>query len=176
MKISTILLVSFILSIPSVALAGPWTATLKEYQCLEIEKFTVDREDFSSHETERAATIPDETLSRLQHKVVGEVIRAKIVGEVTKADAKPCEGRALVLGGKVTDYKEGDRAARMFIGWGSGKQKFEVQCYIKDKQSGNVLVKKQVVDRKVGGIAGGDEAKGESDFAEKVASFVKNGK
>lgn len=176
MKIITILLVSFILSIPSVALAGPWTGTLKEYQCIEIEKFAVDREDFSSREMERAATIPDETLSRLQHKIVGEVTRAKIADEVTKADAKPCEGKALVLGGKVTDYKEGSRAARILVGWGAGKQKFEVQCYIKDKQSGDIIARKQVVDRKVGGISGGDEAKGESDFAEKVVSFVKNGK
>jgi len=176
MKIIGVLFVSLAMFIPSVVLAGPWISTLKEYQCLEIEKFAVDREDFSSTEMERAATIPDETLSRLQHKVVGEITRAKIIDEVTKADAKPCESKALVLGGKVTDYKEGDRAARMFIGWGAGKQKFEVQCYIKDKQTGDVLTKKQVVDRKMGGISGGDEAKGESDFAEKVAGFVKNGK
>lgn len=176
MKNIVVILALFAVSIPSVVFAGPWVSTLKEYNCLEIEKFTVDREDFSSTEMERAATIPDETLSRLQHKIVGEITRAKIIEKVTKADSKSCEGKALVFGGKVTDYKEGNRAARIFIGWGAGKQKFEVQCYIKDKQNGDVLARKQVVDRKVGGISGGDEAKGESDFAEKVARFVKRGK
>jgi len=77
---------------------------------------------------------------------------------------------------KVTDYKKGSRAARLWIGMGAGKQKFEVQCYLEDKESGEILARKEIIDRKIGGWAGGDEGKGESDFAEKVAKFVKHGK
>ena len=153
--------------------AEDWSETLKKYDCLEVEKFAVDRENFSSKKMERAATIPDEALDHLQHKVVGEVSRGNLLPKVSKTE---CTGKTLVFGGKVTDFKKGSRSARIWIGMGAGKQKFEVQCFLKDKVTGEVLVRKEIIDRKVGGWAGGDEAKGESDFAEKVAKFVKNGK
>lgn len=153
-----------------------WKKTLQSYECLEVEEFYVDRDDFSSRRMERAAAIPKETLGSIQHTIVGEVTRKGIVPSVKKAQASACNGKTLVFGGQVTDYKKGSRAARMMIGLGAGKQKFEVQCYLKDKQSGETIASGRVVDRKFGGLAGGDEAKGQRDFAEKVARFVKNGK
>jgi len=157
----------------SIGFAEDWEKTLKKYECLEVEKFTVDREDFSSKKMERAACIPDEDLMHLQHKIVGEISRKKLFQKVSKTE---CTGTTMVFGGKVTDFKKGSRAARIWIGMGAGKQKFEVQCFLKDKSTGAVLLRKEIIDRKVGGWAGGDEAKGESDFAEKVAKFIKKGK
>jgi len=165
-----------ILLICTNAYAAKWTVTLSEYQCIEVEKFIVDRNDYSTKKLERAASIPDESLVSLQHKIVGEIIRKSILPEVKKADLEPCKSKAIVFGGKVTEYKKGSRAARILIGLGAGKQKFEVQSYIKDKQTGNILASKKIVDRKFGGIAGGDEAKGERDFAEKAMRFVRSGK
>ena len=155
---------------------GSWEDTLKTYSCIEIEKFQVDREDYSTKDRERAAAIPDETLSSLQHKIVGELSRQSVLPKITKANENPCTGKSLAFGGKIVDYKKGNRAARILIGFGAGKQKFEVESYLKDKQSGESLATKKIIDRKVGGLAGGDEAKGEYDFAEKVAQFVKMGK
>ncbi len=153
--------------------AEEWSNTLKSYDCLEVHKFAVDREDYSSKKLERAGTIPEEALEHLQHKVVGEVTRGELFPKVSKTE---CSGKTLVFGGKVTDFKKGSRSARIWIGMGAGKQKFEVQCYLKDKATGKVLRRKEIIDRKIGGWAGGDEAKGESDFAEKVAKFVRHGK
>lgn len=150
-----------------------WSTTIAQYDCLEVEKFVVDRDDFSSKAMERAAAIPEEALDHLQHKSVGEVTRDDLFTKVSKTE---CAGKTLIFGGKVTDFKQGNRSARIWIGMGAGKQKFEVQCYLKDKASGDVLARKEIIDRKIGGWSGGDEAKGESDFAEKVARFIKNGK
>ncbi|MFH1654566.1 MAG: DUF4410 domain-containing protein [Pseudomonadota bacterium] len=175
-KTITLTLVALSMIFASSAFAGSWSSILSEYQCLEVEKFSVDRDNFSNKEMERAASIPDARLTSLQHKIVGEIVREKLLPKVTKADKSSCKGKTLVFGGQVTDYKEGNRAARIFIGLGAGKQKFEVQSYLKDKATGKVLTKKEIIDRKIGGISGGDEAKGESDFAEKVVSFVKSGK
>jgi len=151
-----------------------WVSTLGKYDCLEIEKFQVNREDFSNRERERASAIPEETLDQLQHAIVGEATREKIVSQVKKAPG--CKGETIVFGGIVTDYKQGSRAARILVGLGAGKQKFQVESYLKDKKTDEPLANKQIIDRKVGGWAGGDEAKGHQDFAEKVTTFIKKGK
>jgi hypothetical protein len=168
--------VVLVLCISCVSFAGNWNSTLAEYNCLEVEKIQVDRNDFSTKKLERAAAFPEEMRTSLQHKIVGEISRENIIPSVKKAGTTACTGKTLIYGGKLTEYKKGSRAARIMIGMGAGKQKIEVDSYIKDKSTGQVLATKTVVDRKFGGIAGGDEAKGERDFAEKVARFVKNGK
>jgi hypothetical protein len=170
------MLAAILLFMAQICLGSAWKDTLQSYDCLEIETFYVDRDDFSSRKMERAAAIPEEALGSLQHTIVGEITRKGIVPSVKKAQVSACNGKTLVFGGQVTDYKKGSRAARMMIGLGAGKQKFEVECFLKDKQSGETLASRRVVDRKFGGIAGGDEAKGQRDFAEKVARFVKSGK
>lgn len=156
-------------------LHAEWAVFLKNYDCLEVQRFSVDRENYSSQKLERAATIPDEILGELQHKIVGQSVREKLVGKVVKAEEQECQGRALIYGGKVTEYKRGSRVARIMIGLGAGKQKFEVESFLRDKSSGETLATKTVVDRKVGGLAGGDEEKGQRDFAEKAVHFIRDG-
>ncbi len=162
-----------LMSLSSIGFAGDWTETLKKYECLEVRKFTVDREDLSTKKSKRAATIPDEALDHLQQKITEEISRKKLVPEVSGDE---CTGVTLVFGGRVTDFKKGSRSARFWIGLGAGQQKFEVQCFLRDKATGEILLTKEIIDRKVGGWAGGDDAKGESDFAEKVAKFIRKGK
>ncbi len=173
-KIAMYSLAALILFVSS-PVSAEW-ATIKNYDCLEVEKFTVDRKDYSSTKLERAAAIPEEILTNLQHKIVGETIRSKIISQVVKKEESKCSAKTLIYGGKVTDYKQGSRAARILIGLGAGKQKFEVESYLKDKASGQIIASKKIIDRKFGGLAGGDEDKGQQDFAEKVAAFIKNGK
>ena len=114
----------------------------------------------------------------MSHPDTGHVRRSEVSRNhlVPKVSKDECSGKTLILGGQVTDFKKGSRSARMWIGFGAGKQKFQVQCFLKDAETGEVLARKEIIDRKVGGWAGGDEGKGESDFAEKVAKFVKKGK
>ncbi len=159
---------------PVPPLTDDWGDKISNYDCIEIQNFFVDREDFSTHKMERVAEISEEVIDSIQHMIVGEISRSKVYGSVKKTDN--CEGRTLVFGGTVTDFKKGSRAARLLIGLGAGKQKLEVKTYLKDKKTDAILASKKVVDRKWGGLAGGDEAKGLRDFAEKVVRFVKTGK
>ncbi len=146
---------------------------LSSYSCVEVEKFQVDRDNFSTKELERAASIPDEDLVNLQHKIVGHLVRSQSFQKVVKAGQEHCSENAIIYGGTVVDYKKGNRAARILIGLGAGKQKFEVQSYLKDKKSGQMLAQKSIIDRKWAGVAGGDEDQGMNDFAEKAVRFIK---
>lgn len=164
---------------------------------LEIARFDVDRENYTTKSLERAGKIPDETLDDLQRALLGEFTRAGLFKTVRKPVATPDSTNAdaagseadsgstddaesakstesvLVISGTITDFKPGNRGARMLIGFGAGGQKFEVDCVLMDWASGKKIGEATIVDRKFGGITGGDEAKGRSDFAEKVVKFVK---
>ena len=164
---------------------------------LEVARFDVDRENYTTKKLERAGKIPDETLDDLQRALLGEFTRAGMFGKVGKpaeaggsaAAAEAAEagdasysggtsgsdnasGPGVILSGTITDFKAGNRAARLLIGLGAGGQKFQVECVLKDRATGRVVGEKTIVDRKWGGLTGGDEAKGRSDFAEKVVAFV----
>ena len=77
-QILVLILVTFF---ASSTFAG-WKGTRKNYDCLEIEKFSVDRNDFSNRKRERAAAFPDEGVDALQHAIVGEVFRKNIFKSV----------------------------------------------------------------------------------------------
>lgn len=144
------------------------------YSVLEVELFEVDRKDVSTKEAERAGMIPDEMLLYIQRGIVGELTREKAFPTVRKIeDSEEEVDGVLVLSGRITDFKPGNRAARIMIGFGAGGQKIEAECVLKDKRTDKILAKKIVVDRKVAGWAGGDETKGIHDFAEKVHAFIK---
>lgn len=142
------------------------------YTAIEIARFDVNREDYSSKEAERAGRIPDETLDTIQRIVIAEFTKAQIFPKAGKPGGAADMDPALELGGRVIDFKAGNKVARYFVGMGAGQQKIEIECVLKDKKTGNVLAREVILDRKVGGIAGGDEEKGLRDFAEKVIVFV----
>ncbi len=150
-----------------------WGETLKGYNCLEVEKFQVNREAKETKEEKRAGTISDETLVRLQEKIVTEVAKENLFSSVVKAGQGTCTGKRLNFGGTMADYKKGNAAKRILIGFGSGKQKYAVDSYVKDKKTGQVLAKKTVIDRYYGSVAA--QKRGEKDFAEKVVGFLKTG-
>jgi hypothetical protein len=142
------------------------------YTAIEINRFDVNREDYSSKEAERAGRVPDEMLETIQRIIIAEFTKAQAFPKVGKPGVAAAEELALELGGKVLDFKAGNKTARYFVGMGAGQQKIEIECVLKDKKTGSVLAREVVLDRKVGGIAGGDEEKGVRDFAEKVVVFV----
>jgi len=149
------------------------TPVKKTWSALEIALFDVNREDVSTEEAERAGSIPQEMLEAIQRGMIGEISRAQAFPAVRKAtDPNTAEEGVLVLGGKITDFKGGNRAARVMVGWGAGGQKIEAACVLKDKATGRVLGTETIVDRKFAGWAGGDETKGIHDFAEKVLAFI----
>ena len=92
-----------------------------------------------------------------------------------KANKETCPSNrdALILTGLVTDYKKGSKVARYLVGFGAGKQKFQVDLALIEKKSKKILAKKTVVDRKIGGLLGGSDEKGRYDFAEKINDFIR---
>ena len=162
--------VLIVLSLPTLAADAPPVA--RTYAALEIARFEVNREDYSSKESERAGRIPDEVLDTIQRVLISEVVNAKKFATVAKAGAAAGGEGALELGGRVVDWLPGSKVARMFVGMGAGQQKIEVECVLKDKATGQILAQETILDRKVGGITGGSEEKGIRDFAEKVMMFI----
>ncbi len=150
-----------------------WTEVLKNYDCLEVNLFQIDRSDLSTVELRRAIAIADDTLMIIQASIVQNINDAALFSKVFKSNESKCTGKVLLLGGRITDYKEGDQAARILIAIGGvGEQKIQAQCYLKDKASGNVLVEKTVALSNT--FFSGNFA-GEELFAKRVASFVKEG-
>jgi hypothetical protein len=144
------------------------------YNVLEVARFEVGREDYSSKEAERAGRIPDEVLETIQRILISEFTQSRLLPAVRKAGTPAGGDTVLELGGKVVDYLAGSQAKRLLIGMGAGQQKIEVDCVLRDRATGTVLGRVRILDRKVAGIAGGNEEKGMRDFAEKVAKFLRN--
>ena len=148
-----------------------------QFDCIELELFTVNKDDVSDAGDARATLIPEGMLADLRDYIASET-PLEMPGMKTRlAPEQKCEdqGRSLVFGGRVTDYKKGSQAARYFVGSGAGKQKFEVDAVLKRKGDGSVVAQGTVVDRKIGGLIGGSKDKGKEDFAEKIADFIHGG-
>lgn len=168
---------SFILATLVIAsgtcLAAEGPAAGKSYIVLEVGRFEVNRDDYSTKEAERAGRMTDEELTTLQRILIAEYTQTKLLPTVRKAGGAG-EGAEVVLelDGKVVDWLAGNPAKRALVGWGAGQQKIEVDCVLKDKATGAILGQERVLDRKVGGWGGGSEDKGMRDFADKVAKFI----
>lgn len=145
-----------------------------DFNCIELELFVVDKDHVGDRGEARATLIPPEMLSELRAFIASE-IPLEIDGMKTRfAPEESCEDaeHSLTFGGRVTDFKKGSQVARYLIGFGAGKQKFEVNTTIKRKLDGGLIGEGRVVDRKAGGWIGGSKDKGKQDFAEKVADFI----
>ena len=156
-------------------LAGP--VSEKDFDCVEVKRFEVGSGFISSKQDARAATIPAEKLGSMQRAVAGqspEKIRGYLSTLVAEGSPQcPDPARALVLSGRITDFKAGNQALRYWVGFGAGAQKFGVLVRATRKSDGALVGEGEVIDRKVGGWVGGQAEKGLEDFAEKVAGFLK---
>lgn len=147
------------------------------FDCVEVKRFEAGNGFISSKEQARATEIPEEKLSSIQRRVAGQIpeklrgFKSTLVSE--RAPECPDPQRALVLSGQIVDFKEGNQALRYWVGFGAGAQKFSVLLQARRKSDGALIAEGEVTDRKVGGLIGGQAGKGEEDFAEKVAGFLK---
>ena len=147
------------------------------FDCVEVRRFETVTGFIQNKKDARAATIPTEKLTAIQSLVAGyipvKLARIKSTTAENGAPECPDPSRALVLGGKITDYKKGNQALRYFVGFGAGAQKFSVQARVTRKSDGKLLAEDEITDYKVGGWIGGQADKGQDDFAEKVVDFLK---
>lgn len=163
--IMTILLLSV-----NITFAEQTQSATSDYKCIEINLFTADKQNPKTRALKRAAKISKLVLHNIRDVVLSE-IDAKGLTAV-KTD-KCTDEASLQLNGVVIDYKEGNQMMRYMIGFGAGKQKIATNITVSDKATGEVLAEQKIVDRKIGGLIGGSDAKGKKDFAEKVNKFLR---
>lgn len=158
-----------------ILLLSPAAEASERFNCVEVEKFRVNRDEIKSKKDKRAAMIGREQLAKLQEYIVLEIPLSipGMTGVYALEESCPDPARAVVFGGTISDYKPGSKALRYWVGFGAGAQKFAVNAYVKEKASGTVLAEGDVVDRKVGGLMGGEDDKGVDDFSEKAAGFIR---
>ena len=142
------------LAAPALARAEEPKTAKVAYSALEIARFDVNREDYSSKEAERAGKISDEFLDGIQRALLGEMTRSSLFPAVRKpAESAEAGSPVLILGGRIVDFKPGNRAARYFAGFGAGQQKIEVECVLKNKTTGEVVAKEVTsIGRSPGGL------------------------
>lgn len=142
--------------------------------CFQISLFTVDTENVDTKEEARAAAIPEHRLLQIQQAIVQELkadfSAAKVV--MTESEKCPENTESLLVGGKITDFKKGNKALRYLVGFGAGAQKVQVLVGL-NSGDGKLVAEEDIVDRKFAGLLGGSENKGIEDFAEKVVAFIK---
>jgi hypothetical protein len=175
---STLAIATLLLAAPATGQgATPAPDLTSQFDCIELEVFKVDYESVQSTEEERAKRIPQNVLLDLRNHIADEIPKQMPGMKTRKLPEQQCDdaGRSLVFGGRVTDFKKGNQAARYFVSFGAGKQKFEVDALLKRKGDGSILKQGRVVDRKIGGFFGGSKDKGQRDFAEKIADFIHTG-
>jgi hypothetical protein len=150
------------------------TTAVASYDCVEVELFKVDRSEIKDKKDKRAATIPREALATLQQAIVLEIPLSVPGAKGMYANEESCPNpdTAVVMGGTVSDYKKGSKAMRYWVGMGAGAQKFAVEAWVRPKNSDQAIATDEIIDRKVGGLLGGEDEKGVDDFSEKVARFI----
>lgn len=142
--------------------------------CFQVSQFTVDAEDVDSKEEARAAAIPEHRLLQIQQAIAQELTASFSAAKVLVTESEKCpeSSESLLVGGKITDFKKGNKALRYLVGFGAGAQKVQVLVNL-NTGDGKLVAEADIVDRKFAGLLGGSENKGIEDFAEKVVAFVK---
>jgi hypothetical protein len=142
--------------------------------CIEVQAFTVDRENISSKADARAASIPEPRLEQIQIQLAKELSKKFRGVKIVKTGEDKCEATAetAVISGEIANFQKGNKAARYFTMGLGGAQKIKVTTKI-SFGDGKEIASKDVSDTKAGGFLGGSDKKGIQDFAEKIADFVK---
>jgi hypothetical protein len=150
------------------------SAASAQPNCFQVSQFTVDGENVDSKEDARAAAIPEHRLLQIQQAIVQELSASFSSAKVVVSEGEKCpeSAESLLVGGKITDFKKGNKALRYLVGFGAGAQKVQVLASL-NTGDGKLLAEAEIIDRKFAGLLGGSEDKGIKDFAEKVVAFVK---
>ena len=109
----------------------------------------VDFVDATAHEripedrrAEHVATVDDAT-REFADRIAAEIRETGAFADVRRGSA---EGKPLLIGGRITRFKEGNGAARFFIGFGAGSSFFDATVELRDGETGQ-LIGEIIVDR-----------------------------
>jgi len=151
------------------------------YQAVEVTTFEIKPETKFS-ETLRdvmMSEIVDELMKTKKFSSVMNVSAKKTVETATienSAEPKPQvetipDDSVLHITGVVTEYKEGNRAARYLIGFGAGRAKVKAHVKIADS-TGKVLLEKDVDGNLVMGAFGGNANSITRGLAKEIAKDI----
>lgn len=102
-----------------------------------------------------------------------EAEKEKAADEVSEAK-KDEERSDLVLTGTITDYKPGNRAARWAAGiFGAGRSRVAAMIKLTDRETGKVLVEREVDGNVMIGVFGGNSNETTRGLAIEVAKVLK---
>ena len=124
-------------------------------------------------------TVPLYASDNFVDRLVSAIRRTGAYSTVT-SNADRIEGNALVVGGNITRYAEGNPALKMLIGMGAGSTYFDADVVFADKESQSELGQ-ITVDRNSWGL-GGAVAAGQTveqfmnEAAQKIASELDKAK
>lgn len=116
---------------------GKKQADLRGYDTIQVAEFIdATQPKFDRPEDERAyRAIVAEGTTRFAELLVEQLARTNAFKSVSRAAP---QGKAAVVGGKITIYKESNVAAR-YIGLGIGGAEFDATVEVKDAESGTPL-------------------------------------
>jgi len=142
-------------------------AAKKNYENIEVEKFTV----------EQGVKFPEATLDVMTAEIVAELKKLNKFKQVSMKTAGNTQANTtentIALSGAVTKYKPGSRAARYLVGFGAGMTKVKARIKFVDAASGSVLFDKEIDGKVIIGFFGGNSNDATRGFAREVAKIAK---
>lgn len=141
-----------------------------KYQKIEVVKFDIK---------ESVEKFTDESLNVMMAEIVNELKKLNKFKEVAMERANTENGQTeataeettLRLVGTVTEFKEGNRAARYLIGFGAGRAKVKARIKILDS-AGTVLLERDVDGNVVMGAFGGSGSAVTRGLAKEIGKVV----
>lgn len=110
-----------------------------------------DVQDFENTTGGDKTTMPDAWISTIREEIGQRVIELHKFQRVADfEDAKAATSsaaRGLELKGKIVAFTRGSDTLRFFVGFGAGKGKIVARCQFIDKESGQVVLERQVDGR-----------------------------
>lgn len=106
---------------------------LSAYRTVAVEPFTVEK-------NKETTTFPEGYEAILQKLLVERLASKQLFDSITDSSNGPCE-RCLVLAARVVHYGKGSRAARFWIGMGAGREKVRVVFALRDRDTGNEVMR-----------------------------------
>lgn len=127
---------------------------LRSYTVLVVEPFTVNAADIIDEKDRRVSEeVRRELHAKLLSRLRGAAVFARLVdGQLETAPTV----RVLRLSGEISRFTLGSRSLRLFIGFGAGRTKLQVETRFVDADTGQAVL--ALADRRVAskGLFGGD--------------------
>ncbi len=117
-------------------------------------------------------------MKELQRQTVAEMTaKAGTEYDVMAEDPATLQGHVYTLGGEVVSWHPGNRAKRMLVGMGSGRETADIHYWLTDEKGKKVFDNKDTIRAEFWGNAyAGSVGELAHPFADKISGRIKNAK